>query len=445
MPFYSSLSGSAHNDARLAQIPLFLLGTVVLFIGQKNLPNWTSFQQLTTTILVILAGISCSLAKNHGAALRECTLWISLATLSAAVFIACFQNKTIKFIMQAITLAWLVYSAFFFLAWVANLLAHGETHFWLAVPGFDNPRFLNHAQTIAIPLLAAATIHTDKCRTELALSWIALCLCFAMLMALVARASTVSLILGTAAAVVVFGRAAFPLARRILLGGAIGFLIYLLIFQGIPHWFDLKTISSPHTPADLVSDHSRIYLWKIALYDVAKAPLIGVGPMHYSADFNGRGAHPHNIYLQLIAEFGVPFFVLLTTATVVLARRSLRHIRQTSHAPDTLTVATTAALVAALVDGTFSGNFVVPMAQIWICLAAGLFFASTNHPISTPGTTRGINLLAVVALLGILSLQLLFSVETIQEYIHKPITIDNRPALPGAEANSPRFWLDGWL
>jgi O-antigen ligase len=341
--------------------------------------------------------------------------------------------------------AWLVYSAFFFLAWTANLLSHGETHFWLMVPGFDNPRFLNHVQTVAIPLLVAATAQASTRRATSALSWIALALCFAMLIGLVARASAISLLAGSLVALLVFGRAARPFIGRIFLGGVLGLLIYILIFQGIPYCLDLKTISSPHTSADLVSDHSRLYLWKIALDNIKTTPFLGVGPMHYAAQINGRGAHPHNIYLQLAAEFGLPFFLLLAVMIAAFVKRTICQIRLTSQAPDIITIATTAALASALVDGAFSGNFVMPMAQTWIYLTAGLFLAKVWRPIAVQPLAQTTNAVGVAVLVGIFSLQIWYSIETIHEYLHKPTTINSRPSLPETEANSPRFWLDGWL
>ena len=32
-------------------------------------------------------------------------------------------------------------------------------------------------------------------------------------------------------------------------------------------------------------------------------PLLGLGPAHFAYAYNGEGAHPHNFWLQLAAEW----------------------------------------------------------------------------------------------------------------------------------------------
>lgn len=444
MPFYSALSGSAHNDARLAQLPLFLLSTAVLIVSHRSLPAWPGRLRLSIAALGILAGVSCILAADRGAALRETALWMSLIALTVAIFICGIQGR-LNFILGAIAPIWLIYTAFFLLAWAANLSNHGETHFWLMVPGFDNPRFLNHVQTIAIPILAGLTLRANSRRMEPALSWLALSFCLAILLGLVARASIIALLSGGLLARLIFGRAANSFIKRMLSGSLAGLFIYVVLFQGLPHVLDLRTISSPHTSTDLISDHSRTYLWKIALLDILDAPFFGAGPMHYAAQINGRAAHPHNVYLQLASEFGLPFFLLLAVTARHYISQAIRQVKLATSEPAAMTIGAFVSVAAALVDGVFSGNFVVPVAQVWICVAVALFYSNVRQPMPALAPARRANILGVLCLICFLGLQIWYSVATTLEYLHKPTTINSRPTLPQTEANSPRFWLDGWL
>ena len=57
-------------------------------------------------------------------------------------------------------------------------------------------------------------------------------------------------------------------------------------------------------------------LWRISVESALAHPLLGVGPMHFAYVDNGDGAHPHNFWLQLAAESGVPAALLIGAVAV---------------------------------------------------------------------------------------------------------------------------------
>jgi O-antigen ligase len=56
--------------------------------------------------------------------------------------------------------------------------------------------------------------------------------------------------------------------------------------------------------SNFASVGSRWTLWRISMEAALAHPLLGIGPMHFAYVDNGEGAHPHNFWLQLAAEWG---------------------------------------------------------------------------------------------------------------------------------------------
>jgi len=81
---------------------------------------------------------------------------------------------------------------------------------------------------------------------------------------------------------------------------------------------------------ELLVDPIRLELWRLALEMIRQSPLWGVGLGNYKllyvpgsiADYNAFG-HPHNLWLMLAAEVGIPATVLFTGIVGRIAYRSL--------------------------------------------------------------------------------------------------------------------------
>ncbi|WP_457321226.1 hypothetical protein, partial [Roseateles sp. P5_E11] len=66
MPFYSAFTVSAHNAARLAQVPLFLLATIFLLAGGRA--RWARANLIKVAGLMVLMLISALHAHQPAAA-----------------------------------------------------------------------------------------------------------------------------------------------------------------------------------------------------------------------------------------------------------------------------------------------------------------------------------------------------------------------------------------
>ncbi|WP_457388905.1 O-antigen ligase family protein [Roseateles sp. P5_E1] len=443
MPFYSAFSASAHDLARLAQIPLFLLATIYLLLGEHA--PWARENVTTVGVLVALMLLSALHAHQPAAAFRELSLVFSLFFLTLAIGALRKEMGTEK-ILLAIVLSWLVYEIFFLLAWSASALNGGVGNFWLMVPGFDNPRFLNHAQTPAVPLLigiASDRNHSLKLRR---FGWVAATFSIAILIGLASRASSVALVLSALGVAVIFRQRAGAYLKCGLISLTAASILYFCVFYAVPLQLNAAAMTAPHTANDLVSDHSRIFLWKIAIDQLMSSPLLGVGPMHFSEYINLRAAHPHNMYFQILAEYGLPIALLIFYWLLRLLWEGIRRQQAAKSGITAMAVSATAGVLALAIDGFFSGNFVMPVSQVWICIAIALFAkapaaASARNAVEQPEKPMAPRLILLVLLI----VQLLFSYSTIREYEMPRPTLGQRPASPASEPNNPRFWLDGWL
>ena len=170
--------------------------------------------------------------------------------------------------------------------------------------------------------------------------------------------------------------------------------------------------------------------------------------MHYAHFPNPKAAHPHNIYLQVAAEWGVPMLVLL----LALASRALWRLARTIRGvPDGLARAEGSGLLIAflaiLADGFVSGNFVMPVAQMWIvlCCAWTMAWTRLNGPPVTTAAPASVwwPRLAAVALLAS---QLWLVMDVWPEATHLQAHFAHvRSHLAHGARPSPRFWSDGWF
>lgn len=65
----------------------------------------------------------------------------------------------------------------------------------------------------------------------------------------------------------------------------------------------------------------RLYLWRCAFNEIKSSPLTGHGPMAYQAHY---GTYPHNLFLELAADFGLPAMLAVLVFGLYVLLRLLR-------------------------------------------------------------------------------------------------------------------------
>ncbi len=262
---------------------------------------------------------------------------------------------------------------------------------WLLLPGFDNLRFFGQFAAVLLPLIAASFLMLQSQRRRY--RWLVfgvLVLWWCVLLMTESRAALLGA--GTALLLCALLR---PLRQRWLptLAGSfvLGLLLYLGLFVLLPWlgWVEGASHWGGRIAQTLVSDNplsGRQVLWAQAWGHALQHPWLGLGPMHFAHGDNPIAAHPHSLPLQLLAEWGVLFTLVLGLLLGSFAWRTLGrlyaqpalHSNGPNAAAPTVAAGALLALASAAAVSLFDGNFVMPYSLLMTALALGFYFSV--HP-----------------------------------------------------------------
>jgi len=394
--------------------PALLLLASLLFLGLCSSglapwPQWAFKEWGRYGGLILLALLVGGLKARPS--WQSATLW----AMAAVGFIQAFQ--------------FLVYYLTAFASGIRMLDAD------LLFNGFSNPRFFGQFQVMLMPVMA---LLVERCRHQQrhtsigALLGLALISQWCIAFTLGGRGLWLGLLASHLALLLINHR----LWRLVALqagAASLGFLLFLLLFKLIPLWMGLEPILHDNLRTSLSGrEHIWQWAWEMALIN----PWLGAGPMHYSATYNPIAAHPHQVVLQWLAEWGS----IATLIALVLGAWGLRHgARCLRHASASeldgcLWVAIVGALVLAQVDGVF----VMPYTETWLALLIGLALARWSSPTPAKSLQRsafGVLAIPVVLVLG-------------------QVLIKEAPTIPQSQETymkehhtgwTPRFWSQGWI
>ncbi|MEJ6001510.1 O-antigen ligase family protein [Paucibacter soli] len=458
LPFIYQLAGgnvSAHDFARIAQLPLLALAVLELVVfPRRETPTFSSSTGWLLVCMGLLASASVLGSAHPLAAIREVTLLASLLVLSVVIGRAPRHWTSLNDFALA---AMFSYAAVLLMVMAAMLATGHVVLMWDLPFGFDNPRFFNHVQTAAIPLLAGLSLHGAWSQRIRSLALVALTGQLFLLQTTTGRATMTALVVAGTVVMLTLGPRSLPWVRNMVLCAALALVAYLLLSTYGPGLSEM--VGYQLSARELGSAHSRDYLWNIAFEHIRSFPLLGVGPMHFAHQVNAKGAHPHNAYLQLAAEFGVPFAV----AVIYLGFRCLRFMvlqLRASTEPGQLAmgVGLFASCVAIAVDALFSGNLVMPNSQIWCFAVFGMSWgwcqdvaqASAQQPPVKPAILKGQGL-GHLFRYGLLAMVLWMNLASLSEFeLEVPrLVIGHSDVGDGmVRVNAqrrPRFWSEGWF
>ncbi|MBI3527692.1 MAG: O-antigen ligase family protein [Betaproteobacteria bacterium] len=168
-----------------------------------------------------------------------------------------------------------------------------------------------------------------------------------------------------------------------ILAGAIIYLVFSHFVQVLPDIAPVPGVNSIVERGQGSIDE-RIALARTALQLVREHPLLGVGPGQFGLQpYPMNAAHPHNVPLQLLAEYGLiagTAGIWLGALLFIFVIRTLRE--QPSGATDAIGPSLIAALLMGMTDSLFSGNLIMPQSQVLFCVIAG-WIAGRSLPVGT--------------------------------------------------------------
>ena len=443
-----------HDLARLAEILVGVVCALVLVVlppRRSVLPHAITLSAIVSALL-LLALASAALAAQPRMAYRELAV---LAGLIAVVLAVAETRRMNRVGCAVVSLASALYVCVITLIVIAATIGGQEVNRLELFVGYDNYRFYNHVQTAALPLTvmsaALASSSAGLARWVKMAAWVASAGGFAMLFATMGRGSLVGIAVAAIVVTTAFRSAALPLMRTLAIAAVAGAAYFVLLFFVLP----LTVGVVPAAHADFYgaregSAQVRFMLWGIALEHVRSSPWLGIGPMHYAHYPTGDASHPHNIYLQIAAEFGIPFLLSMLTLMVIAARRFSTLIRACRNPEQRLCgMGLYLACIAVAVDGLFSGNFVMPVSQVWIAFTLGWSLAwmrgqGVSSSKQAPNTA-GASMRWRLPMAAMLALQLWLVVDIWPEAVAlEPYLQEAMNRFPSPIMN-PRFWSHGWF
>lgn len=312
--------------------------------------------------------------------------------------------------------------------------------------GFSNPKFPAQLEALIAPLFTLVVLRARSGFWRASAYTIA-SLWWMLIVGSGSRTAWISL--GCAAGVAfLLGNEGFRWLRMQATFALAGVVLWIALFYVVPRALDLPAPIDVEDITSLASLETRWALWKLAITSATAYQLLGVGPMHFAYDYNGIAAHPHNFWLQLAAEWGLPAAVLTAAAAVGLTLRAAFAAREEVNPQSAaLGTALATAVVVWIVGTQADGFMVVPTSQLasTILLMLTASWLRSREPSPAMGVpTNGTNVgrlymaLSLGAVIVLAALPLTdFGKPTIRE-------IAWRQTHPGVLL-LPRFWQQGWI
>jgi len=131
-----------------------------------------------------------------------------------------------------------------------------------------------------------------------------------------------------------------------------------------------------------------MWYWSYFFQELLAQPLLGIGPgLAPCTAATTFFAHPHNFYLQIAVEWGLPAGLLAASVIIYVLQSMIRKLRGSVKSPDSviLVIVATGALAAA-VHAMFSGVMVMPASQVCCVLVIGYVTALVLQPGNMPAS-----------------------------------------------------------
>lgn len=377
-----------YDNQRLIEISCVLFALVLVWfqlIHGSTIPLLLSRPvTLLLALLFLLGLVSSSTAYSPRHALLEWTNLLLLLCVSwlVASDISAKGDQLLDKVLMLCGLACAAYLLLEIAIYISVLKSGVQPKPAQLIVGFDNYRFLNHVQTISLPLLGLMAARMLD-RGSKFFWWVVTALWWMLLFLTAGRGTFVGQTVAIAMVWFSMRQAAGAWCRAMLLAGLAGLVAYLFFYVAVPLLLGLEPFGLFFTTAARTLENptsGRLLLWARALEMIREYPWFGAGPLHfahYGRDL-GIGSSPHSWPLQIASEWGMPALLLLC-GMLALAMRKLLRLRTTitERDQDTLTVWLVTGW-AILVDGLVSGLIVMPTSQLWIALYVGCAWGWTH-------------------------------------------------------------------
>lgn len=440
-----------YDQQRIIQLVSILLVAVAVGWSPTRLTvPWGRLPRVARWSIFVVFGLGVASAARSSfphAAFREVGLFALLVVTALVVAeerrkygVAFDRIALLLFVVTAMLygLAFLTMDGLFALRLMgsrANVM-WGFDSMW----GFDNPRLFGQVgYWMFPPLVAAVPLVGGPVRSRRILSAVVV-LWGALIIESGTRAAVYALLAGGLSVLLVQGRSGYRWLREggLVAGGSLA--VWFAIYGSVGGSSSLTRLIESG-----VDDSGRFPLWTDALDLAARHPFLGVGPEHYAHTPGTQLGSPHNVPLQLMAEWGTPVAAIVIGLAAWGAWSWLGGLRRQGDVDrDDETLLATGLGVALIAGGVASmvdGAVTTPLGGTLLAITSGWMMGM--HVVGRPlPASAGQRASARIACLAAGTALLIGALP----YATRPAAeVERFRAEHRGEMLIPRFWLIGRL
>jgi O-antigen ligase len=377
-----------YDDSRYLE--LTVLALLLIPLARSTVRNavalaWLSLDKRARALLVVLfVGGALSVAASDAAHLGslEVALVAQLVMLILVVSAAVRESRDQA--DRALAIAIFAGAALCVLKfWVTYVLyaLEGKIFPWDSpFLEFANVRFFSQYQSYTLLLMILPGLMPGSSQSARALFFFAAANFWALHWMVGTRAAWLGLVVGSVV-VLVFTRQGRKVWLReqmlVAIAGAAIFVAHSHIVASLPRFEAVPGVKSI-IDRDQGSINERLELAQSALGFMREHPLVGVGPGQFGLQpYSTNAAHPHNVPLQLLSEYGLLAGLAGIALVLMLAVFAVRTLRKARGESNVLDISLVAALAMGLTDSLFSGNLIMPHSQMLFGVLAGWILGRT--------------------------------------------------------------------
>ncbi len=380
--WYPGLAPRLFDDARYVQLAFLVPILALMCCGPLNtvvVEVWEDLSRRTRALLITLfmAGFVSAVVSNKpelGALELALMMQIVLLILLVAALVRQIGDHAQPLLALAVTAGALLCVLKFAVQFTSFAIERKSFPWISPFLDFSNVRFFSQYQAYTLLLMVLPTLLFEL-RKGMRLMVLALSSCFwAMHWMVGTRAAWVGLFVALIAVMAMSGRQRFGWLKLqtvpIFAGGAI-FLIFSLLVQHLPRAVTVPGVRSI-VERDQGSINERLELARIAVNGIYMRPFTGVGPGQFGLQsYELNPAHPHNVPLQLLSEYGIPAGMAAIALGFILWGFALKCLQSKTPSQKMIDASLAGALTMGLTDAMFSGNLIMPHAQMVFCVLTG--------------------------------------------------------------------------
>ncbi|MGI2201934.1 O-antigen ligase family protein [Shewanella baltica] len=335
--YLSGFAGLSNSyDLKRILVIVFVMVAMVLLSCRKSVPiaMLSPYTCWVVCVIFILGFISALSSKHPFWSLLELANFLLLLCLFYIVGVLIADiGKTVVlqyFFWFALFFSVCI-SVKFFLLLLFYALDANRPDVHSLVTGFMNIRFFNQLQVMLMPLLCLS-FYIEQLKKYKRAAMLAFSVQWLILLQSEARGALLAMVV---AAFSVYSFLSADLRkgfiRPILKAVALGTLLWLVLIIIIPLFIFDSQIWQLRT-----NSSGRIDMWIYILQMIPERIGLGYGPMSFAwAEARPLpNAHPHNVLLQFLYEFGVFAFILLASWSVIKLRTILKSLTLLGEKPN---------------------------------------------------------------------------------------------------------------